>query len=79
MRFENAICAMRKGYKVQRKSCMNRMNAVRLFMKDGKIYTEQTHELSARKVEELAAINARMIMAEDWVAYKNGGSVIKCE
>ena len=73
MRFENAICAMRKGYKVQRTSTRNRINAVCLFIKDGKVYTEQTHELSSHKIEELAVVNAKMIMAEDWAALKLGG------
>jgi len=66
MNFENAICAMRKNYKVIRESQRNRLNGVCLYMKDGKIYTEQVHPLSRHKVEELLTLSAGSICATDW-------------
>lgn len=70
MKFENAMVAMRKGFKVQRKSAMNRLNAVCFYIEGGKIITEQTHELSNHKKEPLASLSNGSIMSEDWVALK---------
>lgn len=70
MRFENAMVAMRKGYKVQRKSLKRRLNAIRLFMKYDVIYSEQTHELSSHKIEKIYGVSYSMLMAEDWEATK---------
>lgn len=58
--------ALRKGFEIQRRSTKNRLNAVCLFMKDDKIYTRQTHELSQHKVNELMALNITQILADDW-------------
>lgn len=70
MRFENAIVAMRKGYKVQRKSLKKRLNAIRLFIENDALYSEQTHELSQHKVDKVYGISYNMLMAEDWEATK---------
>ena len=66
MKFQNALVAMEQGYKVQRESTKNRLNGVCLYMKDGKIYAEQTHDLSAHKTTELFALNVSQILAKDW-------------
>lgn len=66
MKFENAVVAMRQGFKVQRDSCKGRLNGVCLYIKDNKLYAEQTHELSAHKTTEVFALNASQIMATDW-------------
>lgn len=70
MKFENAMCAMRKGFKVQRKSLMKRINAICLFMKNEEIYSEQTHPLSPHKIERIYGVSYNMLMAEDWIALK---------
>ena len=66
MNFENAIVAMRKGYKVQRESSKGRLNGVCLYMKNNKIFAEQTHEMSQHKITELLALNASQLLASDW-------------
>lgn len=68
MKFEQAMLAMRKGYKVQRKSLKERLNAVCLFMKDGLLYSEQTHPLNMHKVERIYGVSYNAILAEDWIA-----------
>lgn len=70
MLFEQAICAMRKGYKVQRKSTKNRLNAVCLYMKNGYLYSEQTHELSNHRKEKVWGVSVGNMLAEDWEAFK---------
>lgn len=66
MKFENAMVAMRQGYKVQRESTKGRLNGVCLYIKDNKLYAEQTHELSEHKTKELLALNVSQILATDW-------------
>lgn len=66
MKFQNALVALEGGFKVIRESQRNRLNGVCLYMKDGKIYTQQVHPLSNHKVEELSTLSARSICADDW-------------
>lgn len=66
MKFENCLVALRQGHKVIRESQRNRLNGVCMYMKEGKIYTEQVHPLSRHKVEELLTLSARSICADDW-------------
>ena len=70
MNFENALCAMRKGYKVQRKSLRNRLNAICLYIENGFLISEQTHELSMHKKEQLTCVSERGLMASDWEVLK---------
>lgn len=70
MKFENAMVAMRKGFKVQRKQNKNRLNGVCLFIKDGIMYSQQTHDLSSKAVETTNYIYQTALMAEDWEAFK---------
>lgn len=70
MKFENAMVAMRKGYKVQRKQNKERLNGVCFFIKDGVMYSEQTHELSSKVVFVMNYVNQNALMAEDWEVLK---------
>ena len=66
MKFENALVALKQGLKIQRISNRRRLNAICLFMKNGKLYTQQTHPLSEHKITEFTSLNASMILADDW-------------
>lgn len=70
MLFENALVALRKGYKVQRRSTKKRLNAVCLYMENGYLYSEQTHELSSHKKEKVWGVSIGNVLAEDWEVLK---------
>lgn len=66
MEFQNALVALKKGFKVQRESGKNRINAVCLFIKKGKLYAKQTHEMSEHKVKEVLSLSVAQLLADDW-------------
>ena len=67
MLFENALNLMRKGYKLQRESQKKRLNAICLYMENGILMSEQTHELSKHRKEPLRTLFCNAMMADDWV------------
>ena len=70
MKFMNAMVAMEKGFKVQRNSQKNRLNGLCYYLKDGHIWTEQTHNLSNHRTEQLLILSEKSIMADDWELVK---------
>ena len=70
MNFENGLVALRKGFKIIRRSQKHRLNAVCLFMKDGVIWTEQVHPDSEHKKDTPLNLPTRAICANDWEAFK---------
>ena len=70
MEFQNALVAIKKGYKVQRKSIRNRLNAVCIYLEGNELVSEQTHPLSEHKKNTLSNITTKSLLATDWIAYK---------
>ena len=70
MKFMNAMVAMEKGFKVQRESQKGRLNGLCYYLKDGHIWTEQTHDLSNHKKEQLLTLSEKSIIADDWELVK---------
>lgn len=69
MKFENAIVAMRKGYKVCRKKNLNRMNGIYLMInkKTGQLETGQIHTNVVRRPPDVICVDCDNITAEDWM------------
>ena len=70
MKFMNALCAMEKGFKVQRESQKGRLNGLCYYLKEGHIWTEQTHDLSNHRTEQLLTLSEKSIIADDWELVK---------
>ena len=70
MEFQNALVAVKKGYKIQRKSMRNRLNAVCIYLEGDCLMTKQTHELSEHRNIPLISLSSKNIMAKDWMAFK---------
>ena len=70
MEFQNALVAIKKGYKVQRKSLKSRINSVCIYLEDGKLVSQQTHPLSEHKKNPLDSITTKCLLATDWIAFK---------
>lgn len=63
MKFENALVAMRKGYKIHRKSDANRY----FYLKEGIIMHHKPYGIIRDGIQSSFAIT--QIMADDWRAF----------
>jgi hypothetical protein len=61
---------MEQGYKVQRKSQKRRLNGLCYYLRNGHIWTEQTHELSQHRKDMLLTLSEKSITATDWEVVK---------
>lgn len=67
MKFENALVALRKGYKVCRKTSINRLNGVYYKMdKEGHI---RSYSTQTSKETFFAVWNTYSVEATDWQVY----------
>lgn len=67
MRFENALVALRQGYKVCRKTSYNRMNGIYYKMdKD----TINSYSMMNNKQSHYVIFSLNHVLANDWTVYK---------
>lgn len=67
MRFENALVALRKGYKVCRKKNLNRLNGIYYKLSDGTI---SSYTMSGDRQTLFVSFVLQSVLAEDWVLYE---------
>ena len=71
MNFENALVAMRKGFKVIRKKSLSRLNGVYYTLENGVLYTTPCCDCGfRRKKEVVVSLSGSSILADDWTVYK---------
>ena len=76
MKFENAIVAMRKGFKVCRQKNLNRLNGVYYMInkKTGELEVGQMRTGTVRREPDCVQIDHKNITAEDWIVYTRGNA-----
>lgn len=67
MRFENAMVALRQGYKVCRQKNVNRLNGIYYKMKDGHI---DSYSIIGNYKGDCIGFSLNSIEADDWMVYK---------
>lgn len=67
MRFENALVALRKGYKVCRRCSINRLNGVYFSMENGSI---DSFAMADNKKGFFSGFSKGSIEASDWRLYE---------
>lgn len=67
MRFENAMVALRQGYKICRQKNVNRLNGIYYKMTDGHI---KSYSISNNAPGWCIAFSLNSVEAEDWQVYE---------